>query len=177
MAVNTTIELLDDDDLLDPRILNAWIRKNKKASAKNIPPMVTEHFARIKKIPPTVAGLLPVLEFIQFHLPDIENDIVHPKTLTWFREEPSNCEDFSQLMRTSIPPKSLVDELVNLQERAILDGYNSFVNPRHPTQRFPLFAPNFLQDVHNTLEAQREWKASTDWINKHSGAADTVKLL
>ncbi|KAJ3780264.1 hypothetical protein GGU10DRAFT_279690 [Lentinula aff. detonsa] len=166
-------KILDENDSLDPRIINAWIKKEKKASAQDVPPDVIEYLSRVKTVPLRVAELLPheglpVEKFIHISLPTVEGAIVYAKASTWFSQEHDNCRDLSILLLQPIPPKSFVVELLENVDQAVLDGCQSMVNPKYPAQRFPLFAPTFLQHIHVTLEAQSEWRHSLKWIGEQT---------
>ncbi|KAJ3994377.1 hypothetical protein F5050DRAFT_1904160 [Lentinula boryana] len=96
------------------KVIKSWIKKGKNANAKNIPPDVTEYLYRARKIPHTIASLLPndalpVTKLIGFHFPTVQGEIVHANASTWFQEDASNCGDLHILLHTSIPPKSLVE--------------------------------------------------------------------
>ncbi|KAJ3911654.1 hypothetical protein F5877DRAFT_55051 [Lentinula edodes] len=181
MDFSLAIEIFDDDDPLDPKVLKTWIRNNKQLDAKNIPPDVTAYISRTKDIPPSVADLLPakhmpVMEFLTVSLPSVRRDLVYPKASLWFSHEPQNCSDFSALLDQFIPSKSLVEDLLKAQDQAVLDGCLSIVDPDHPVQRFPLFLGTLLKTAHEAREAQADWRNCMDWLDEQSEVSASSEI-
>ncbi|KAJ4467306.1 hypothetical protein C8R41DRAFT_925853 [Lentinula lateritia] len=173
MFSSSALEILDDNEPLNPKILELWIKRKKKASARDIPPDVTAYLAQTRIVMEAAIKLLPhqdlpVLDFTNFQLPTVREELAQNKASSWFTEKPVNCHDPSIVFNQFVPPKSFVQSLLQVQDQAVLDGCLSFTIPKFPDQQLPLYIPTFLELIHKTLQGQSDWKNSMDWLDRQT---------
>ena len=149
-----------------------WIGKKKQYPSNAEEPLgLWEYCKNALEIPAEQRlQLLPdpalsVQEFLALPLPQQSNALVNLKPETWFSPEPPN-EDTIQLTSRVIPSRHHTEKLKDVFGQALLNGAKSIMDPYYKTSRLPLFAIKFWLEMHQVLDIQSKWHASTLWLRK-----------
>ena len=159
-----------DFDFTAPIDIATWIRQGKTfPSGPEVPAGLLEYCQRRLDIPHAHRSQLlpdrdlPVDQFLKLHLPALSNALVNFKPERWFSCEPPN-EDFTFLIRHTIPPKPQLAKLKDAFGQAILDGAQSISDPQYHTSRLPLFSIQFWSEMSDIHDIQKQWQDSSLWI-------------
>ncbi|KAK7014640.1 hypothetical protein R3P38DRAFT_3573396 [Favolaschia claudopus] len=139
---------------------------------KDVPRQVSAACKAAREIPVSVIKRLPmddmaVADFLAIQLPDVaENSqrFVSRFNMSWFSFDPPNCGEDALWAITSIPPLDSVRQLENDVSQAWLDGTQSILNPSDPSQRLPLWSPNFFRKIIALRAAQQKCTESRNWL-------------
>ncbi|KAG6919325.1 hypothetical protein DXG01_006871, partial [Tephrocybe rancida] len=82
------------------------------------------------------------------------------------------------MSRITVPPRSIITELISSVKQQYLDGYNSIRVPNETTP-LPLWAIRFWNTLHLEVEPRRSaWSAGVNWLQASSIApAEIHKTL
>lgn len=152
--------------------LEDWIGKGRIVPVPDdFPTGLALYLTSLAEIPPDLSGhcmpgeRLTVQAFLHFVLPAKVYHIVQAQAKQCFSRSTPNINVKTFIISHTLPPQTLVQNLLKEFNQAVLDGMESVINPEYPDSRFPLWAITFWAQIWNFHDIQEGWRKGLAWLN------------
>ena len=163
------IPVIELTDLPPISNVEDWIGTGRKF--EDVPEQIREIFRNAIKIPSKYIACLPrdsipVMEFVQFPLPELVESPLNTPMLG-FSKEPSTYENLDVVLQNDLPDPNSFKSMKSVLGQRWLDGYRSITNSDWGDIRLPLSVVTFMEKIYTLTESRHFWQESIYWLREH----------